>query len=70
MIKSNKIKCLACGDVIESKYRHDFVDCSCGGCSVDGGKDYLRRLGDNYKELSEVTDEWLDRGDVREVGSS
>lgn len=58
-IISNKIKCKKCGDVIESRYLHDYVACSCGACAVDGGKDYLRRLGnpDNWEELSETTEE-------------
>lgn len=38
----SKIRCLECGDVIESKHRHDFVLCSCGNAFVDGGSDYLR----------------------------
>ncbi len=42
-IIENKAKCLKCGDVIESKYTHDYVQCSCGNISVDGGKDYLKR---------------------------
>lgn len=37
-----KIKCRNCGQIIESKYKHDFVTCSCGETSVDGGCDYLR----------------------------
>lgn len=58
-IISNKIKCKKCGDVIESKHVHDFKLCKCGSCAVDGGKDYLRRLGnpDNWEELSETTEE-------------
>jgi hypothetical protein len=57
-IKCNKAKCLKCGDIIESTYRHDFVECSCGGLFVDGGKNYLRRGGTSiteglYEELSE-----------------
>ncbi|MBQ8133069.1 MAG: hypothetical protein IJ192_01450 [Clostridia bacterium] len=39
----NRIKCSACGDIIESTYYHDFVSCSCGRVSIDGGNDYLRR---------------------------
>ena len=39
----NALQCLGCGDVIESKYRHDYVTCSCGAWSVDGGLDYTRR---------------------------
>ena len=54
----NAIKCLECGDTIESEYRHDFKMCSCGNCSVDGGKAYLRRGckpdGPGYEELSET----------------
>ncbi len=51
----NKIRCNKCGDEIESTYRHDFVTCKCGACSVDGGKDYLRRRGnlEDWTDLSE-----------------
>lgn len=60
-ILKNAIKCKHCGDVIESKTRHDFVWCSCESCFVDGGYDYLRRgfktkPEDDYEELS-VTEE-------------
>ena len=43
IIIRNRIHCKRCGDVIESKSRHDFVTCRCGACSVDGGHDYLHR---------------------------
>ena len=45
--------------MIESTYRHDFKYCKCGAVAVDGGKDYLRRLGnlDNFEELSKVKEE-------------
>lgn len=54
-IKRNAIKCKHCGQVIESKSRHDLQVCQCGRVAVDGGKEYLRRLGniDGYTELSE-----------------
>ena len=54
-IKVNKIKCLKCGDVIASRSVHEFVTCSCGACAVDGGHEYLRRVGkpDDYEDLSE-----------------
>lgn len=42
----NRIRCLKCNDIIESKHRHDYVSCKCGACSVDGGHDYLKRTGD------------------------
>ena len=38
----NAIQCNLCGDIIESTYRHDFVECSCKACFVDGGHDYQR----------------------------
>jgi len=31
------MKCLLCGDTIFSRARHDYVMCSCGQCSIDGG---------------------------------
>ena len=46
MIVQNAATCLACGDFIVSKHRHDFVTCTCGTISVDGGQEYLRRVGD------------------------
>ena len=52
----NAIQCNNCGDIIESQYRHDYVQCKCGECAVDGGHDYLRRCATNgecFIELSE-----------------
>ena len=43
---SNKAICKHCSETIESKHRHDFIKCSCGSVGVDGGTDYIRRLGD------------------------
>lgn len=43
----NALRCTACGDIIESKHRHDFVTCYCGSWSVDGGLDYVKR---SFKE--------------------
>ena len=43
IIIRNSGMCLDCEDSIESKHRHDYVTCSCGNCSVDGGDAYLRR---------------------------
>ena len=56
MIVKNSVKCLKCNEIIESTYTHDFVTCKCGNVSVDGGFDYLRRLGEigTYEELSIV----------------
>lgn len=52
----NQAFCLLCGDVITSNHRHDFVTCSCGNLSVDGGSWYAKRLFStttaNYEEMS------------------
>lgn len=54
-IVRNAARCKKCGDVIESKSTHDLVKCSCGAGAVDGGHEYLGRLGfpDDCEELSE-----------------
>lgn len=44
-ILRNSAHCLKCGEEIESTHRHDFHYCSCGNIAVDGGRDYLRRVG-------------------------
>lgn len=44
-ITVNKIRCRKCGDIIESKSVHDFRSCKCGSVAVDGGHNYLRRVG-------------------------
>ena len=53
-ILKNRIQCKYCDDIIESKTVHNFVTCSCGRCSVDGGKEYLRRSAEegSYIDLS------------------
>lgn len=50
----NRIQCKKCNQVIESKYRHEFVLCKCGTVGIDGGLDYIRRIGNrnDYIELS------------------
>lgn len=60
-IIENKVKCLLCGDIIESVDRHDYVTCSCGNVSVDGGKDYLRRC------FVKDQDTWIDLSITEEV---
>ena len=56
VILSNKIKCKKCEDIIESKNTNDYKRCSCGAVAIDGGKDYLKRIGNekDYEELSEI----------------
>jgi hypothetical protein len=58
-IKTNKIRCRKCGDIIESTYTHDFKYCDCGAVAIDGGYDYLRRCGDpdDWEDLSDFFDD-------------
>ena len=58
----NKIQCVHCGEIMESKSVHDFKMCECGACGIDGGLLYLRRIGtpDDYVELSVVENVKLD----------
>lgn len=57
LIRHNRARCRKCGDVIESRARHNLVQCSCGSLTVDGGQEYLRRQCgsfEGYEELSEI----------------
>ena len=57
----NKCQCARCLDIIESKHRHDFVQCSCGAIFTDGGTEYIRRGGEieNIIDMSETFEsEW------------
>jgi hypothetical protein len=56
-IVRNSARCLECFEEVESKNTHDFVTCSCGNLSVDGGKDYLKR---SFDTVWEETSEWED----------
>jgi len=55
-IISNKAKCRLCGDIVESKHRHDWQTCSCGAIFVDGGHEYLRRGAKNFEDLEELSE--------------
>lgn len=52
----NKCRCKKCGDVIESKSRHDFVWCKCRSIFTDGGQDYIRR-GGLLDDIEHITEE-------------
>lgn len=53
----NRAKCRLCGDIVESKHRHDFVTCGCGEISVDGGNDYHRAVFNNQENFICIDDE-------------
>jgi hypothetical protein len=65
VVVTNEARCLKCMDVIQSVHRHDFVTCSCGNLSVDGGDSYLKRSFrdgvDSWVDLSETYDEEVEK---------
>jgi hypothetical protein len=52
----NQCQCKKCGDIIESKYRHDFVRCKCGAISTDGGKSYIRRSANDFDDIIDMSE--------------
>lgn len=55
-LTKNALKCLECGDIIESKSVHDFRYCMCGAIFIDGGLEYSRR-GGNLSKMEDMS-EW------------
>lgn len=61
-IVRNRAKCKICGDIVESKYRHDFKWCKCGAMAVDGGHAYIKRAWDpKYGDKDDVIEEMNER---------
>lgn len=54
-----KIKCLECGDIIESDGYGKWVSCSCGKCYIDETDYYCRVGGDPNKMEVEDNGEWV-----------
>ena len=54
----NQLQCNSCKDIITSYHTHDFKYCKCGKIAVDGGREYLRRVGEltGYTDLSMMDD--------------
>jgi hypothetical protein len=50
-ILRNIAECRLCGDVIESKNRHDFIGCKCGEIFTDGGTAYIRRGANDFANV-------------------
>ena len=52
------IKCLKCGQILHSVYRHDFQGCNCDNQSfVDGGFDYMRVGGKDLEAIKRIDHE-------------
>lgn len=53
----NKAKCKLCSDIIESKFKNDFVKCSCGQIWIDGGEEYYRSGAEDYRNFLRIDEE-------------
>ena len=56
VITRNVAKCGKCGDIIESRHRHDFVRCGCDAIFLDGGTEYIRYGGDSLADIKLLTE--------------
>lgn len=52
-----KIKCLICGDIIESKSVHDLVTCKCESCYIDGGSYYAHIGAKDFRKIVKILDD-------------
>lgn len=52
-----KIKCLLCGDIIESKSVHDLVSCKSESCYIDGGNHYAHIGAKDFSKIVKILDE-------------
>jgi hypothetical protein len=64
-----KIKCLKCGDIIESDGHGKWVSCSCNSCYVDEKGDYCRIGGDSKFTEIEKDGKWVNFGDMMREAS-
>ena len=71
LLVRNAVRCIACGSVLESTYRHDYVKCHCPNeTACDGGLEYQRTLAvdlsliDNLCEYRTLTQESYDKEQV------
>lgn len=60
-IYRNRVECLECGTIIESKHRHDYQVCGCpNNAMVDGGTDYIRSGAKDLTKIRHLT-EYVDK---------
>lgn len=54
VLTKNSVKCLICNTILESKYRHNYVQCSCPNQTFTDGGLYYQRVGG--KDLNLIED--------------
>jgi DNA-directed RNA polymerase subunit RPC12/RpoP len=53
-----KIKCVHCGDGLETYREDEVVDCTCGACSIHHSRvDGICIYGERYKDWKPIGDE-------------
>ena len=58
LLVRNAVRCIACGSVLESKHRYDYVKCHCPNeTSCDGGLEYQRTFAMDL-DLIEILSEY------------
>lgn len=53
----NAIQCIHCNEILHSTSGHDYITCSCGKTSNDGGNEYQHINGTDIKNLAHYSDE-------------
>lgn len=48
----NSVRCLHCGDVIESEHNQDYAECHCGNIAINGGRAYACISGAGLSDAS------------------
>ena len=61
MILKNSAMCGDCRQEIVSRHKHDYITCSCGQLSIDGGSSYLKRNGNHYVDTSLSSEDDFDK---------
>ncbi len=66
----NRAKCKLCGDILESFYLNDVVECSCGEITIWGGLYELNSKANDYENFlridedgNEITVRFLQKGE-------
>lgn len=55
-----KIKCLLCGDIIESKSLHDLVTCKWESCYIDGGSYYSHIGAKDFSKIVKIFNDGIE----------
>ena len=56
VLTHNSVKCLECGEILESKHRHQFSMCNCENQTMtDGGNVYQRYMGRDLDKVENLS---------------